>query len=167
MDKKTFTDSILSLNDQLYRLAKSILNDEAEAADTVQELYLKLWEKGDEMLQVINMRTFTLRSLHNLCIDHLRKRKEHCELSSEWESNFSSPIEAVEDKYLQEIIKEAIDRLPELQRTIIRLKDVEGFEIKEIAYITSSTENAVTTNLSRARQKIRNQLIALKIRNIE
>ena len=52
-----------------------------------------------------------------------------------------------------------IDNLPELQRTIIRMRDVEEMEISEIAYITSLTENAVSVNLSRARQKIREQIL--------
>jgi len=52
-----------------------------------------------------------------------------------------------------------IDDLPELQRTVIRMRDVEGMELSEIADITSLSENAVTVNLSRARQKIREKII--------
>lgn len=52
-----------------------------------------------------------------------------------------------------------IDSLPELQRTIIRMRDVEGMDLKDIAFVTGISENAVSVNLSRARQKIRDQLL--------
>ena len=58
-----------------------------------------------------------------------------------------------------ERIRVMIDCLPELQRTIIRMRDVEGMEISEIAFVTTLSENAVSVNLSRARQKIREQIL--------
>jgi RNA polymerase sigma-70 factor (ECF subfamily) len=57
--------------------------------------------------------------------------------------------------------EQLIDKLPELQRTIIHLRDVEGLEISEYAPITATTENAVSVNLSRARQKLRKELMAI------
>lgn len=146
-------------------MANSILLDEELAKDSVQDLYLKLWEKRTTLNDVENIAAFTMRVLRNLCLDKLRKNKDITVVSEEWiaTEHVSSLHEVVEQKDMTKIIKHFINQLPELQRTIIRLRDVEGFEIKEIANITTSTENAVMVNLSRARQKVRERLIKLQI----
>jgi len=166
MDKDTFYGSVVVLSDKLYRMAKSILLDEELAKDSVQDLYLKLWENRTALNEIENMSSYSMRILRNLCLDKLRKKREMdleiCDYSA-LQDNASSIHERVEQKNMATIIKQHINQLPELQRTVIRLRDVEGYEIKEIAYITASTENAVTANLSRARQKIRTCLMKLQV----
>jgi RNA polymerase sigma-70 factor (ECF subfamily) len=163
MDKETFYSKVIVLSDKFYRMAKSILLDEEAAKDSVQDLYTKLWENRNTLNEVENMSSYTMKILRNLCLDKLRKKRETeletCDYS--FMQDGTSLHEMVEQKNMIQIIKQYINQLPELQRTIIRLRDVEGYEIKEIAYITTSTENAVTANLSRARQKVRNYLVKL------
>jgi RNA polymerase sigma-70 factor (ECF subfamily) len=165
MDQKVFSNNILILADQLFRMAKSILLDEEDAKDCVQELYMKLWEKRNQLHKINNLTSFVMKSMRNLCLDKLRKKREiDLKISeNEMKSDNISLQEVFEQKDMTKVIKQYINQLPELQRTIIRLRDVEGFEIKEIAYITASNENAVTVNLSRARQKIREHLIMLDV----
>ena len=158
MNQKTFFDKILIHKDPLYRLAKSILQDEEMAKDCLQDFYLKLWEKKSDLEEINNIRAFAMKSIRNLCLDRLRRTKETAILHEGLESYETNIYDAIEQKDMSKTIKMLINKLPELQRSIIRLRDVEGLEIKEIAYITSSNENAVTANLSRARQKIREQL---------
>ena len=161
MDSNTFSNKILIFSDRLYRMANSILMDEETAKDCVQDIYVKLWEKRNQLNKVENLSSFVMKSMRNLCLDKLRKNREidlktaKCELNPDQ----VSLQENLEQKDMTKLIIQYINQLPELQRTIIRLRDVEGFEIKEIAYITSSNENAVTVNLSRARTKIRNAII--------
>jgi RNA polymerase sigma-70 factor (ECF subfamily) len=97
--------------------------------------------------------------MRNLCLDSIRKNREEDELSPEMEYIEPNPLQQTEQKDLASRIRNMIDRLPELQRTIIRMRDVEEMELSEIAFITSITENAVSVNLSRARQKIRDQIL--------
>ncbi len=158
MDQETFSNILLIYSDQLYRLAKSILSDEDASKDCLQDLYMKLWEKRDDLGEISNVRAFALKSIRNLCLDKLRRKKNMDILHEELESKDVDIHDTVEQKDMMKVIKGLIDKLPELQRSIMRLRDVEGLEIKEIAYIISSNENAVTANLSRARQKIREQL---------
>ena len=158
MDQKTFSEILLIHSDQLYRLAKSILVDEDASKDCLQDLYMKLWEKRDDLEEINNIRAFALKSIRNLCLDKLRRKKDMDLLHEELESKDIDIYNTVEQRDMMKIIKGLIDKLPELQRSIIRLRDVEGLEIKEIAFVISSNENAVMTNLSRARQKIREQL---------
>ena len=158
MDETTFANKLLAFSEPLYRMAKSILLDEESAKDSVQDLYLKLWKKRDTLHEIEDVKAFALKVLRNLCLDKLRKEKETDIVSEEWEVANINVLKEIEQKDMIKFIKQLINQLPELQRTVVRLRDVEGFEIKEIAYITSSTENAVTVNLSRARKKIRDCL---------
>jgi RNA polymerase sigma-70 factor (ECF subfamily) len=158
MDTTTFSTKILALADPLYRMAKSILLDEESAKDSVQDLYLKLWEKKETLHEIENLKAFALKTLRNLCLDKLRKKQETEVVSEACEVAGANLLTEIKQKDLIKMVKQMINQLPELQKTVVRLRDVEGFEIKEIAYITATTENAVMANLSRARQKIRERL---------
>ena len=159
MESTQFNQQILNHSDKLFRFAKSILRNEVAAQDAVQELAMKLWEKKSVLDDVENMQAFTMRSMRNLCLDIIRQKRDEDELPVEMEFDEPNPYQQTERKDLASKIRIMIDNLPELQRTIIRMRDVEGMEISEIAYITSLTDNAVSVNLSRARQKIRDQIL--------
>ena len=159
MDSKQFNNQVISLSDKFFRLAKSILKDVDSAQDAVQDLILKLWEKRANLDEVENIQAFTMRAMRNLCLDSIRQHHDELELPAETEYLEPNPHQQMEQKDIIERVKKLIGNLPELQRTIIRMRDVEGMEISEIAFITSTTENAVTVNLSRARQKIREKII--------
>ena len=159
MESTQFNQQILNHSDKLFRFAKSILRNEVAAQDAVQELAMKLWEKKSVLDDVENMQAFTMRSMRNLCLDIIRQKRDEDELQVEMEFDEPNPYQQTERKDLASKIRIMIDNLPELQRSIIRMRDVEGMEISEIAYITSLTDNAVSVNLSRARQKIRDQIL--------
>lgn len=159
MDSAQFKVQILSLSDKLFRLAKSILQNDDAAKDAVQDLSMKLWIKSNQLDDVDNIQAFTMRSMRNLCLDTIRQTRENTEISSDLMYEGLNPHQQVERADMVTRIKYMIENLPELQRTIIRMRDVEEMEISEIAYITNLTSNAVTVNLSRARQKIREQVL--------
>lgn len=158
MDSTTFENQILVFSDKLFRLAKSILRSAEKAEDAVQELSVKLWEKKELLSEVENMPAFVMCSMRNLCLDTLRREQEEKELDEQLEFDGLTPYQQVEHKDIVSKIHIIIDSLPEIQRTIIRLRDVEGMEIKEIAYIMQMTDNAVSVNLSRARLKVRERI---------
>jgi RNA polymerase sigma-70 factor, ECF subfamily len=159
MDPKQFNAQILSMSDKLFRLAKSILRNTDAAQDAVQDLSMKLWEKRNNLDEVENVPAFTMRAMRNLCLDTIRQQHNEDEFPAEFEFGDLNPHQQAEQRDLAGKIRNMIDNLPELQRTIIRMRDVEGMEISEIAYVTSLTENAVSVNLSRARQKIREKIL--------
>ncbi len=158
MDALNYKQLILPLADMLYRFARSILKNDDQAKDAVQELNLKLWEKRNYLDTVDNLQAFTMKSMRNLCLDEIRKRKNNNDLYEDLHSEIPGPHQQVEENDMSKIIKNMIESLPELQKTVMRLRDIEGFEIEEIATITGLTNNAVTVNLSRARQKIRERI---------
>ena len=159
MDSSQFKLQILTISDKLFRLAKSILRSDDDAKDALQELNLKLWERKDQLDIVENFPAFAMRSMRNLCVDSIRITKDKTEITPDLIYDEPSPHLQIENSDMVSRIRFIIDRLPELQRTIIRMRDVEGLEISEIAYITNLTPNAVTVNLSRARQRIRDLIL--------
>jgi len=159
MDSIQFNSQILTLSDKLFRMAKSILKDVDAAKDAVQDLNVKLWEKRKTLDEVDNIPAFTLRAMRNLCLDSIKRNRETKEIPPNSEFTEPNPHQQMEQKDMVERIRVMIDCLPELQRTIIRMRDVEGMEISEIAFVTTLSENAVSVNLSRARQKIREQIL--------
>ena len=164
MTTETFNQTFLPLTDRLFRLSKSILKDEEWAKDALQDILTKLWEKRDEMNHVKNPVAFSLQMMRNYCLNNIRDYHKTEEISEEIEFIDADSQDILEQKEAMKIIINYIEQLPELQRTVIHLIDVEGLEIKEIAQITSLSENAVAVNLSRARQQIRKKLITLNIK---
>jgi RNA polymerase sigma-70 factor (ECF subfamily) len=159
MDTNQFNNRIIILSDKLFRLAKSILQNEDAARDAVQDLNLKMWEKRVQLKEVENIPAFAMRSMRNLCLDIIRQQRKIDVIDTDLEYTALNPYQQTERNDMVKKIRLLIENLPELQRTIIRMRDVEGMEISEIAYITQISENAVSVNLSRARQKIREHLI--------
>lgn len=158
MNDRNFDKKILPLSDQLYRFALSILKDGESAKDCVQDFFVKMIEKERRWEEMENPKPFLMFILRNQCIDKLRTSRSHEPHDSDLLCNDVNPHQQMEQKDTMKIIKRHIEALPEIQRTIIHLRDVEGFEISEITKIVSMTENAVYVNLSRARQKIREKL---------
>ena len=159
MDASMFNSLFTALSGKLYRLAKSMLRHTEEAEDALQEVQLKLWEKHYELDAIENPEGFAMRTMRNLCLDKIRKVHDTSELNEELISKNKNPYEQTELNDLTDRIKGLIDRLPEMQRSIMRMRDVEEMEISEIAYIMNLTENAVTVNLSRARTKVKSQIL--------
>jgi RNA polymerase sigma factor (sigma-70 family) len=159
MDLQQFEIKILPLKDKIFRLAKALLTDASEAEDAVQDIYLKLWSLRNELDKADNLTAFSLQIARNHCFDRLRSlsRVQFSELTDNEEkiSSERSPYEQTEQTDLINAIKRLIGALPEQQRIVIHLRDVEGLEMDEIVTITGMTENAIKVYLSRARQSIR------------
>lgn len=159
MNIQQFQRHVLCRSDKLYRMARSILKDENRSQDAYQDLMMRLWEKRKQLATIENPQAFLLTSMRNLCVDLLRKQQINGEFPANAEYNAPNPHQLAEQNDTVNAISRMIDLLPETQRTIIRMKDVEEMEITEIAQVMSISENAVTVNLSRARKKLREMIL--------
>ena len=154
------------MSNKLLRFALQILQDEEEAKDVLQDIFLKLWQKRDELEKVENLNAFASRMIRNRCLDVIRARRT---VSMETVKKHHLPEESGTDTDVLEItdsagmIKQIIAQLPDLQRTVIQLRDIEQLEYEEIAEATDLNVNAIRVNLSRARKKVRDEI--LKIQN--
>jgi len=163
---REFKTDILPISNKLLRFALQILQDEEEAKDVLQDVFLKLWEKRHDLNKLENLEAFTMRMVRNRCLDVIRSRKTiSMELIKkknlpEEDNSGSNLLEDLDTLYL---VKQIICSLPELQRTIIHLRDIEQLEYEEISKATDLNVNSIRVNLSRARKKVRDEM--LKIQN--
>lgn len=155
MNQETFKLTVFVHKDKLYRFARRILISEDEAYDVVQEILMKLWEKRNQLAEVNSIEAFAMRMVNNECINRLRKFDVRENYKKQVNTENSSQIRTEE---IKPIILKLINDLPEKQRRVIHLKDVEEYEIKEIAEVLEMEENAIRVNLMRARQKVKEQL---------
>jgi RNA polymerase sigma-70 factor (ECF subfamily) len=136
------------------------LSSEAAAKDATQDVLMKLWNRRAKLSAVTNVEAYAMTMTKNLCYDVL-KSKHHKTLElvhnsySETNSGLGSQIEARDEV---DLVKKFIDALPEQQRAIIQLRDVEQFSNKEIEDIMGMNSTSVRVALSRARKKIMNEL---------
>ncbi len=163
---REFKTDVLPISNKLLRFALQILQDEEEAKDVLQDVFLKLWEKRNDLNKIENLEAFTMRMVRNRCLDVIRSRKTiSMELIKkknlpEEDNSGSNLLEDLDTLYL---VKQIICSLPELQRTIIHLRDIEQLEYEEISKATDLNVNSIRVNLSRARKKVRDEM--LKIQN--
>lgn len=161
MDKSVFNQLMTSLRQKLYRFALAHTKRTDEADDVVQEVALKLWERRDELSAVRSVEAYAMTAVRNRCLDH--DRSVHSKTDELIETldvtHEQTPYKNLEQKDMAAFAKKLIGRLPELQQMVIRLRDIEEYELDEIAEILQINGNAVRTNLSRARQKIREELL--------
>jgi RNA polymerase sigma factor (sigma-70 family) len=167
MTSEEFKSKVLPLKNKLYRFALRLLGDTEEAQDIVQEIFLRLWSKRDKLNEYRNLEAFSMTMTRNLCLDKLKSpasRKENYNEDTEMPDN-NTPYRKTETSDTLRLVRMAMAGLPEQQRMVIHLRDVEECDFDEIAEITGLSLNNVRVILSRARKKIRDTLI--KINNYE
>ena len=161
MHKISFRDNILPLKDKLFRLALRITFDSSEAEDIVQDTLIKVWGKRDEWQQIESIESYCMTITRNLAIDRSQKMEaRNMELTPEAQEmpDTLTPEKLFEQDEQLRLIHQAINSLPEKQRTIVQLRDIEGKSYKEIAEILGITEEQVKVNLFRARQRIKTEI---------
>lgn len=154
-----YTEFFSEHRDTLYRLALNICGDSAEAEDIVQDLFERVWRVRDKVFNSAYPRAYICRMAHNLAIDRERTRIRRQTFSINEEVTTTDIGTSAELSDITNITQRAIALLPEKQRIAIHLRDVEGYEIEEIAEVTESDCNSVRMNLSRARKSVREQII--------
>jgi len=160
MDKKEFTALILPLKDRLYRLAKRILVSQDEAEDAVQEVFYKLWNGKKNIENYKNPEAYAITMTKNYCLDRL-KSKQASNLKIV-HSNYQASVNLERDTETNdgvEMVFRIMETLPEQQKIVLQLRDVEQFEFSEIAKMLDSNETAIRVALSRARKTIRDEML--------
>ena len=164
MQEISFRNDILPLKDKLFRLALRITMDRAEAEDVVQDTLIRVWDKRERWHEYGSIEAFCLVVTKNLAIDRSQKKEaQHVELTPdlEEEADVSGPYDQLVNNERMQIINRLIDELPEKQKLIMQLRDIEGKNYKEIAIVLHLTEEQVKVNLFRARQKVKQRYIEI------
>jgi RNA polymerase sigma-70 factor (ECF subfamily) len=163
MELEKFKITVLPLREKLLNVSMKWLDNRADAEDTVQEAFLKLWHIRDRLEAYQSIEALAVIMARNLALDKLRQQKPDADLLDNHlpDSEMKSPAELLEQQDAVNCIRRLIEQLPALQQTIIRMKDIEGYEVSEIAEITGTQAETIRVNLSRARKKIRERFTVL------
>jgi RNA polymerase sigma-70 factor (ECF subfamily) len=163
MNAQQFKQEIAPLQKNLLNVARKMLENENDAEDLVQEVFLKLWYIRDTLHRYDSISALSVTMIKNLCIDRLRVRNREVALETDnyLRTTEDNPYLQLERLNTEQLLKKIIDSLPPLQKAIITMKDIDEYEVEEIAEITGTQPEAVRMNLSRARKKVREEYIRL------
>lgn len=159
---------MLAIKGKLHRVALTLLQSEEEAKDAVQDIYLKIFSMNTDTLKLQTPEAFAMKMLKNLCIDWLRikKKRPTIDVATQHElSDNITPFQVVAFDNLKDLMMKLFSTLPEQQRLVIHLRDVEHYSFEEIQEVTGMTINNIRVALSRARQNVRANY--QKIKNYE
>ena len=159
MENISFRTTVLPLSDKLFRLALRITMNRAEAEDVVQDTLLKVWEHREEWEQINNLEAFAIATCRNRALDVMKRAGRNTEKLDEM-AHFSSqtPQEQLEADEQISLVNRLMDDLPEVQRTIMLLRDIEGKTYQEIAQTLDISGTQVKVYLHRARTKIKERI---------
>ena len=159
MENISFRTTVLPLSDKLFRLALRITMNRAEAEDVVQDTLLKVWEHRSEWEQIDNLEAFAIAICRNRALDIQKRAGRNTENLDEM-AHFSNqtPHEQLVASEQISLVRRLMDALPEVQRTIMLLRDIEGKTYQEIAAMLGISETQVKVYLHRARTKIKDKL---------
>jgi len=153
-----YNNAVETLADRLFRFALKNMKDEALAQDVVQECFEKLWlKKADVDAQKVKSYLFT--SAYHKMVDMWRKDKNHGDIQ-----DFEEVVGHQPHTYsgLRPIIEKALDRLPDVQRSVLLLRDYEGYDYAEIGNICDLNESQVKVYIYRARMAMKKYLGSLE-----
>ncbi|MDN3492281.1 RNA polymerase sigma factor [Winogradskyella bathintestinalis] len=160
MKQTDFVDIVMPFKDKVFRLAKRLLVSREEAEDATQEILLKLWKNRKKISDYKNVEAFSMTMTKNFCLDRLKsKQAQNLKIvHSNYTDNNSSLQTQVEAKDSVNWISLIMEDLPEQQKIIVQLRDIEEYDYAEIAKMLDMNETAIRVNLSRARKTIREKL---------
>ena len=156
--EQRFKIEILPMKDKLFRLALRITMNRVEAEDAVQETLLKLWSRRDEWDRVSSLEAQAMTICRNQSLDYAKRTgRDNLSLDVERDSPVSTrtPLHSLEDKEKRQLLQRLIDSLPEVQRSILELRESQNRSFAEIAEILGLSETQVRVYLHRARQRIK------------
>jgi RNA polymerase sigma-70 factor (ECF subfamily) len=154
MNVKEYNQSVDLYSDQVYRFILKNIGDKERARDIIQDSYEKLW-RNHTNIDAAKVKSYLFTTAYHTMIDLLRKDKRQIYLEDQhikgetYQSGYSD---------LKEILDAAVKKLPEIQRTVVLLRDYEGYSYQEIGEITSLSETQVKVYIYRARIFLKNYI---------
>lgn len=160
-----FESRVLPVKNKLFRFAFRMLGSSEEAKDVVQEVLIKVWNGRDQMATIENMEAWCMRITRNMTLDKIRSKQRKAtnsiDDSFDVRQEGQTPYEATENSESMQRIAQLIASLPEKQRQVMHLRDVEGYSYNEICEILELDMNQVKVNLFRARNAVREKFVKI------
>ncbi len=154
MTSKEYNQAVDLYSDNVYRFILKNIRDEERARDIVQDSYEKLWRNAGNV-NYEKVKSYLFTTAYHTMIDVIRKDKRQTYME-----DYQIPEDVHDEQYtdLKEVLNEAVKRLPDIQRTVILLRDYEGYSYKEIGDVTSLSEAQVKVYIFRARVFLKNYI---------
>ncbi|MBC6998645.1 RNA polymerase sigma factor [Cytophaga sp. FL35] len=161
MQQSDFLKIVTPFQDKLYRLAKRLLVSREEAEDATQEILMKLWSKSKKIGSYNNVEAFAMTMTKNFCLDRLKsKQAGNLKLvHSNYREEGASLQKQVEANDSVTWVQRIMEDLPEQQKMVLQLRDVEEYDFDEICEMLEMKPTAVRVTLSRARKAVREKLM--------
>ncbi|MGC1473960.1 MAG: RNA polymerase sigma factor [Psychroserpens sp.] len=160
MTQTDFIKLVMPFKDKVFRLAKRLLVSKEEAEDATQEILLKLWKNKQNIADYKNVEAFSMTMTKNFCLDRLKsKQAQNLKIvHSNYQDKNVSLQSQVENRDSVNWVSKIIEELPEQQKIILQLRDIEAYDYDEIAKVVDMNPTAIRVALSRARKTIREKL---------
>jgi len=166
MQVEELIEILTPYKDKMYRYAYSIVNNRFEAEDIVQEALIKLWKGKEKFAQITNKEAWAITVVRNLAIDKVRakKKKQTSDIDNYFHISDKAPSPDVKLEQSDAVkkVQEIMNTLPDTQKEIITLRDIEGYTYQEIADIMELKVDQVKVYLFRARKVLRDKLIPIR-----
>ena len=160
MTEKEYNECVSQYADNVYRFIVKNLRHEEDARDVVQTAFEKLWRNRDQV-DAAKSKSYLFTVAYNGMIDHLRKVKR-VYLKEEFRDD--TRVYSREQNNTRAVLQEALARLSETQRSLVMLKDYEGYSYDEIGKIMNLSESQVKVYLHRARLQLKEYIV--KVENV-
>jgi RNA polymerase sigma factor (sigma-70 family) len=158
MTEKEYNECVTQYADNVYRFILKNLRHEEDARDVVQSAFEKLWKNRGEV-DAIKSKSYLFTIAYHQMIDHLRKAKK-VQLRNEFRDEARVSDRPAHN--LKKVLDEALARLNEIQRSLVLLKDYEGYSYEEIGRITGLNDSQVKVYLHRARLQLKAWLVSIE-----
>lgn len=158
MTEREYNDCVTTYADNVYRFIVKNLRHEEDARDVVQTAFEKMWRHRDEV-DAQKSKSYLFTVAYHQMIDHIRKVKR-IQLREDFSED--ARIQHQPASNLKKVLEEALSRLSETQRSLVLLKDYEGYSYEEIGRITGLNESQVKVYLHRARLQLKNYLVRIE-----
>jgi RNA polymerase sigma factor (sigma-70 family) len=149
-----YNKSVDDFSDGIYRFILKNFKNEEKAKDVVQDTYEKLWVKVKE-IPAEKAKAYLFTTAYHTMIDMIRKEKR---VTAFEEGKHDRPAASTQYSGLSQLLDEAVSKLPEDQRSVILLRDYEGYSYDEISSITGLTESQVKVYIFRGRLFLKNYI---------
>lgn len=158
MTKEEYNRAVNDLSHRLFGFVFKLTKDEEDANDLVQDAFMKLWSNRKKV-EFKKAKSWLFTTAHNAFINFIKKSNRQVRMDEGVDVSFES-----KNRFeLKEIIDLAMEKLTDLQKSIILLRDLEGYNYKEIGEMLDLNEPQVKVYLFRARKKIKDQIKDLSI----
>lgn len=170
-DIVAFEELISNYEKKAYNIAFRMMNNEEDAKDAVQEAFIKVFKSIKSFREESSFSTWLYRIVTNVCLDEIRKRKKYASVSLELDietdkgttrieigKDEETPEDLYEKLEKKELILNTINTLKEEYKTVVILRDIQGFSYEEIATILSCSLGTIKSRINRARNVLKDRL---------